>query len=158
MAAGRAGAPDTAATESEKQAAELVALKVERAGYVARGLDERVAEVNEQNQAAGWEAAALTASVLGVSAQARLVGCHGAGHCGLLFHTQHRDIFRAGKRWTGHSNPFSREIAGRRVRPDVVLAGAVSWSARTELLSPVCAPSQHASTCRARQDRSARQA
>jgi hypothetical protein len=40
MAAGRPGEPDTPATPDEKRDAELAALLVERAGYVARGLDD----------------------------------------------------------------------------------------------------------------------
>jgi hypothetical protein len=48
MGAGRSGAPDTAATEKEKQEAELAALQVERAGYVQRGPAERVSQVDEQ--------------------------------------------------------------------------------------------------------------
>ena len=53
MGAGRNGAPDTAATPEEKQAAELAALQQERAGYVARGLDDRVSQVDEQIKARG---------------------------------------------------------------------------------------------------------
>jgi hypothetical protein len=48
MATGRNGSPDTAATVQEKQEAELAALQVERSGYVARGLDDRVSQVDEQ--------------------------------------------------------------------------------------------------------------
>jgi hypothetical protein len=49
MGAGaRPGDPDTAATDKEKAEAELVALQHERAGYVLRGLQDRVAQVDEQ--------------------------------------------------------------------------------------------------------------
>ena len=42
------GAPDTPATADEQRAAEVAALLNERAGYVARGLEQRVAQVDEQ--------------------------------------------------------------------------------------------------------------
>jgi hypothetical protein len=48
MAIGRNGAADTASTPEEKRDAELAALQVERSGYVSRGLDDRVAQVDEQ--------------------------------------------------------------------------------------------------------------
>jgi hypothetical protein len=48
MVAGRQGQPDTASTDQEKQEAELVSLLSEREGYVRRGLDDRVAQVDEQ--------------------------------------------------------------------------------------------------------------
>jgi hypothetical protein len=48
MPAGLPGHPDSAATDKEKAEAELVALAVERAGYVKRGLDDRVSQVDEQ--------------------------------------------------------------------------------------------------------------
>jgi hypothetical protein len=48
MPIGRNGAPDTASSTSEKEAAELVALKRERQGYVDRGLEDRVAQVDAQ--------------------------------------------------------------------------------------------------------------
>jgi hypothetical protein len=47
MPIGRNGAPDTASSTSE-EAAELVALKRERQGYVDRGLEDRVAQVDAQ--------------------------------------------------------------------------------------------------------------
>ena len=53
MAIGRNGAPDTASTPEEKRDAELAALQVERSGYVQRGLDDRVAQVDEQIKARG---------------------------------------------------------------------------------------------------------
>ena len=53
MPAGRGGLPDTPATPDEKQAAELAALLSERAGYVARGLTDRVAQVDEQIKLGG---------------------------------------------------------------------------------------------------------
>jgi len=51
MGAGRPGEPDSAATPDEKRDAELAALQHERAGYVLRGLDDRVAQVDEQIKA-----------------------------------------------------------------------------------------------------------
>ena len=42
------GAPDAPATEAEKSAAELGALMRERSGYVARGLSERVSQVDAE--------------------------------------------------------------------------------------------------------------
>jgi len=53
MGAGRPGEPDSAATPDEKRDAELAALQQERAGYVLRGLDDRVAQVDEQIKARG---------------------------------------------------------------------------------------------------------
>ena len=47
------GAPDSPATEAEKQAGEVAALLRERASYVARNLPGRVAQVDAQLKAKG---------------------------------------------------------------------------------------------------------